>query len=874
MTALSPGIRTPDQRLRIFVSSTLGELAPERKAARGAIERLRLAPVMFEIAARPHPPRDLYRAYLRQSDVFLGIYWQSYGWIAPSESISGLEDEYRLAPPTMPKLIYIKRPAESRDAKLTALLDRVRSDDTASYTSFTTDEELAEFVVADLATLLADRFDQSRSDEPSETATPDADARTTLPSPLTELIGREADIERVSALLHRDKVRLVTLTGPGGIGKSRLALAVGRAFADELTDGAVFVELSALRSAARVPSAIAEVLGVRDTGDAPLDRKLALALRRKKMLLILDNVEQIPDLGPTLLGLLSDAPDVRLLLTSRSILKVSPEHRYEVNPLAVPSASAGSIDEAAKFAAVALFVERARAVKPDFELTAENLAAVVGVCLALEGVPLALELAAARVRILTPDTILSRLGDRLNSLGRGPRDLPDRQQTLDDTIAWSTGLLSADENRLLNALGVFNGEFSLEAATAVSEGLVEGDPLDMLERLVDSSLIRQRDHHGRSMFRMLATLREFAVARLEAEGLIDTVRSAHARFYSDLGSRIEGKLEGEEQRALIAALVAERGNLRAAMRYLLEHDGGAAAAEFAWTLYVYWWVGGLLGEIRDRMREVLDSVDPADPLPAHARAVALYFTSAITFWRDPADEIIAGLTESAELFHVSGDASGEALALISLALAELSAEKPDPEKADNELELSLKLFRSVDDEWGEGMALVTLGRVSLAQGKVPAALGRFDESLAIADRRQDALGASIARHHVGRARLLLADIHGARDAFAESLKTSVALSHQEGIAYGLEGFVALAALDADVRLAGRLLGALESLRDETGLSNAAAFAFHDPLVEPLRSGSQAAEFAAAVEEGRGLSANEAVVLALGRRPERDAEESG
>lgn len=859
MTAETHGIRTPDQRLRVFVSSTLVELADERRAVRSAIESLRLAPVMFELGARPHPPRDLYRAYLRQSDVFLGIYGASYGWVAPEESISGLEDEYVLAPAALPKLIYLKQSETPREPRLVELIHRIRSDDSVSYKSFSTAQELADLVVGDLATLLAERFDLSRGTLSAPTAEPEGLHPAVLPPALTPLIGRAEEIDAVTALLRSELVRLVTITGPGGIGKSRLALAVGRRLEPEYPDGVVFVDLSAVRDPAPVVNVIAERLGVRDPGDAPVAQKLAVALTSRRILLLLDNVEQIPDLAPTLLELLAAAPGVDLLLTSRTLLRVLAERSYELGPLRYPDGPLRSTDDAASIPAVALFLERARAVKPDFALTADNLDAVVRVCAALEGVPLALELAAARIRILTPAAMLARLDRQLSFLVRGLRDLPDRQKTLRDTIQWSADLLTAEENRVLAVLGVFVGGFTLEAAAAVLEGRVEGEALDLLERLVDNSLVRQLDRGERSVFRMLVTVREYARDRLDADGLLEEVREAHAGYFTGLGERVELELEGERQRAILAELADERGDLRAAMRFLLDRGRRDDAAEFAWDLYLYWWLGGLLGEVSERMRELLDG---SEPLSDHARAVALYYTRAIAFWSGPASVVVEGLTESATLFHRSGDPSGEALARVSLGLAHLAVATPEPAAAEDELEQSLMLFRFAGDEWGVGLALVTLGRFALLQGKVHAAQNRFEEGLEIATSRGDVLSETIARHHLGWARLLQADLPGAREQFLASAHGSAAVGHQEGVAYGLEGLVAVSAAISDIACAGRLLGAAERLREVTGTSNAAAFAFHGAAVAAIRAGPQAAEFDEAERMGRAMTAAEALEFAL------------
>jgi predicted ATPase len=715
----TPGsIRTPDQRLRIFVSSTLKELADERRAARSSVERLHLAPVMFELGARPHPPRDLYRAYLEQSDVFIGLYWERYGWVAPGETVSGLEDEYILAP-AMPKLIYIKETAGAREPRLVELLDRIRTDDTASFKYFSTAKELAGLIADDLATLLAERFDQSRRHPAGAAPAAAAEAPVApvaLPAPLTELIGRDADIEAVQRMIVRDSGRLVTLTGPGGIGKSRLAIAVAARVAADFPDGVAFADLSSVHDPALAPGALAAGLGVRDSGEVPLIEKLETALRGRRLLLVVDNVEQVVESAPSLLRLLAVAPGVSLLLTSRTLLRVSAERSYEVVPLALPDL--GRRAELASLAlvpSVALFVERVHAVKPDFELTEENMDAVARICVALDGVPLALELAAARIRSISPAAMLERLDRSLPLLVGGARDLPARQQTLRSTIEWSTGLLGDGERALLATLGVFEGGFFLDAAEAVAAGDDGEDVLAGLAVLVDNSLLRERDVGEASYFSMLATVREYALEQLGAQGRLDAVRRRHAEYYIDLGRRIELELEDDRLREWTARLGRDSDNLRAAVRHLLDTRRWSEVSDFAWALFVYWWVGGLLGEVRAWMEEMLATADNDDVagLDDRARAIGLYFTRANIFWQDPDSVVIPGLTESVELFRAVREPAGEALALVSLALALLASETPDPVTAEEHLETALALFRGSDDPWGEALALVTLGRVSL-----------------------------------------------------------------------------------------------------------------------------------------------------------------
>ncbi|MEX1078390.1 MAG: hypothetical protein WED09_04710 [Homoserinimonas sp.] len=363
-------------------------------------------------------------------------------------------------------------------------------------------------------------------------------------------------------------------------------------------------------------------------------------------------------------------------------------------------------------------------------------------------------------------------------------------------------------------------------------------------------------------------MREYALDRLEQRGESLQLRRRHADHYGALGAAAGRELEGPRQLEWLTTLSDDRDNLRAAVRYLLEQGDWDGAATFAWTLYLYWWLGGSLGEVREWMDEVLDS---GAPLSDRTRAIALYFTCAITFWQDPHGTVIPGLTESAELFHRLEEYPREALTLISLAMALLTTRPPDPARASELLERSLFLFREAEDHWGEGMALVTAGRLLIIQGEVAGALEHFTRSLGIARHQQDAFAQTIALHHLGWARLLLGQTTGARESFGESLSLSAQQGHDEGVAYGLEGLVAIAAASSDVRRAGILLGAAEARRDATGLYNAPAFSFHETWVELLLAEPGAGDFTAAREEGRTMTARDAVDFALSQRVETDAE---
>ena len=456
-------IHPPDQRIRVFVSSTLQELAPERRAVRDAVTRLRLAPAMFELGARSHPPRQVYRAYLAQSQVFVAVYWQSYGWVARGEQLSGLEDEYQLSA-GLPRLIYVKSPAPDRDARLTQMLARIMDEDEVSYREFSEPAELQQLVENDLAVLLSERFTVMRPpDEVAEGEGPGDE----LPVPPTPLVGREEAAAAVQALVRHDGVRLVTLTGPGGSGKSRLALEAAGRLRPGFADGVRFIDLAAVPSADLVPGTIAAGLGLSTSG-ARIDTDLVSYLRSKRVLLVLDNFEQVTGAAPLLARLLAAAPGLVLLVTSRSVLRLSGEHEFPVLPL--PAPPAGAAPDAGlhgRYPSVRLFVERAQAVAPEFSLTAQNAGTVAEICRRLDGLPLAIELAAARVRLLPPRALLARLGGRMSVLTGGPRDLPERQRTLKNTLDWSFALLSPRERALFARMGVFVGTFGLAAVEAV-----------------------------------------------------------------------------------------------------------------------------------------------------------------------------------------------------------------------------------------------------------------------------------------------------------------------------------------------------------------------------------------------------------------------
>lgn len=852
MDAHPASIRTPDQRIRVFLSSTLRELEPEREAARAAIESLRLAPVMFELGARPHPPRSLYRAYLAQSDIFVGLYWQSYGWVAPDEEISGLEDEYRLSG-GMPHLIYIKHPAPERDARLDELLTNIKRDDHSSYRAFSTPQELAELIVSDLATLLADRFDASRA--PS--AGPAPESALAIPAAYTSIVGRSDERERLIEMIRTPGVRIVTIVGPGGIGKSRLAIEIAETVAATGREVA-FAILESVTSPERVISVIARALGVRETGDEKLETKLVTALSGRDMLLIVDNMEHLLDATADLVSLITQLPRLQLLVTSRSPLRVRAERTFELGPLEVPDVDASPTD-AADSSAVALFVERAMAITPTFDMSATSARDIAGIVRAVDGVPLAIELAAARTRTMSPREILERLDSALSLLVGGARDLPERQRTVRSTIEWSVRMLDAPTTAAFEAFSVFSGPFTMEAADAVLTG--DGDAaVDLyaaIESLLDASLLWQRDRDGVHVFGMLVLVRAFAreCAKIDGSGSMPA-QERWVRHYTELGRESPVRMRGSDQLGWMRRLDAEAENLASVMRHLLDVGRWDEAAEYAWSLYLYLWIGGLLGVVRDWMTELLEGAQrDGAPLAPRTEAIALYYTGAVGYWQDPHFDARPTLQRSVDLFDSVDDQSSAALARATLGLAYVAGSAgPDLASARAILEQSLAGFTAVGDAWGEAMSLVPLGRIDLAEGNGAGALERFELSLGLASSAGELLGIVIAQHHRAWPKLFGGDLEGAEEDFAESLDNSLAMRHDEGIAYGLEGLASVRAARGETERAGLLLGAAARLRRRTGILNPAGFALWQPMIDRLRAGGDGELLDAAIAEGEGLSA--------------------
>jgi len=721
-------IRTPDQRLRVFVSSTLQELADEREAVHQAIVQLRLNPVLFELGARPHPARALYRAYLAQSHIFIGIYWQRYGWVAPEMEISGLEDEYRLAT-DLPKLIYIKSPAPEREPALADLLQTVKRDDDVSYKYFSDPAELRDLVENDLALLLTERFEQTLVHRQMP-APPQAIDRPALPLLPASLVGREAEVQELRGLLARPDVHLVTLTGPGGVGKTHLALETAAGLLDEFDDGVYWVPLADLRTPDLVLSAIARVLDVRERGGVPLLQSLKDFLRDRELLLLLDNFEQVLAAAPLVADLLTAASALTVLVTSRAALRLRGEREFPVPPLPLPLPDRPP-DYLLQNAAVCLFVERAQAAMPSFTLSQDNARDVSEIVRRLDGLPLAIELAAARIKLLPPRAILDRLGLRL--LAGGARDLPARQQTIHSAIDWSFSLLDPEMQTLFSRLGVFAGGFTLQAAEFVCNPDDDLDLFTGVETLLDNSLLRRQPTppDGPPRFGMLQVIREYALERLaddDANLEEKALRRRHAHYFAGVAARAGERIYSGESELWLDRLEADYQNFRAALDWFWDRP---QEVETGWQVIVdlnwLWYRRGYLNEARQRYEQALSEAAPIarDPL----RANLLLHAGVVAMWQSDYPAAARLMDQGLAVLREAGDERQLVTALFTRGV--LAVNQGDAETALSTLTEVRDFLQVAEQEWFLAMTLLHLGNVALGRGDVPAARARMDEALTL-----------------------------------------------------------------------------------------------------------------------------------------------
>lgn len=737
-----------------------------------------------------------------------------------------------------------------------------------------------------------------------------------LPQPLTNLIGRTDELHALGRLLLDDAVRLLTLIGPGGIGKTRLGILATRQLADHFQDGAVFVPLAPVSSPAAVTDAIGQALSLNGSDRQTIAEQIHIYLQERELLLFLDNFEHLVDAAPNVADLLQNCPKVKVLTTSRMPLHISGEHLYPVPPLAQPQPQLiYTAADLAEIESVQLFVQRARAANPTFQLSDGNATVIGQICARLEGLPLAIELAAPIVRILPLPAILSRLDPSIDLLVGGPRDLPPRQRALRSAIAWSYELLDEAEQRLFRRLAVFTGGCGIEATAAVCQAVTEDagsvSVLRLLASLVDKSLlVRAGEEEGEPRFGMLESIREYALEQLENRGEVERLRQAHADYFLALAEAGERGLQSTQQEAWVLRLAGEHSNLRAAQGWAQATDDGALALRFCGALWRFWVMRGQSYEGRRWVAETLDLVDYDGRVPTWAvedtnqgRTLAKVLGAAgiLAYFQSDFGQAAAMWEQSLALSHRLEEGTEEAFALYGLAA--IARERGDYTLAHRLYAESLAIYRRLDDWWGIGEVqhnvaltlhyfqddsgaalpisqeslsifrslgatwevgneLDMLGNIKDSLGDYRAARLYTEEALALAERLGDRARIARGLLHLG----VLALRETNRPAAAALFRRSLNLYKESGRSrFGLYAILYTASLLADQQPGGaaQLLGAFVTLTIAWGIGGSSAYTAEvADIVARVRAAQDSAQFETAWQQGTGLSNAQVTDLAL------------
>ena len=617
--------------------------------------------------------------------------------------------------------------------------------------------------------------------------------KSNLLAPSTPLLGRERELVEISTFLR--EVRLLTLTGTGGVGKTRLAVEAARDAAGLFPDGTVFVGLAPLGDSDLVVPTVAQSLGLREAEGQTPRETLRAYLREKRLLLVLDNFEHVLEAAPEVAALIETCSKLSVLITSRAPLRVRSEQEYPVPPLALPASTiAPRVEELVRSASGKLFAERAREASPAFELTPHNSGAVAAICWRLAGIPLALELAAARIRFLDPATVLSRLDEALSAVGA--RDLPQRQRTMWATLDWSHELLSEVEQILFRRLSVFAGGFSLKAAEEVgaSGSIVAKEVLEILGRLVEQSLVvAQPDQEGsRVRYGMLEPVRQYAREKLEESGEAEETKRRHYAHYlafaeeADLayGLLTGARLTGAEGEAWMDRLEREHDNLRAALSWAKERGDIEPGLRLAGTLSWFWWMRGYFGEGSNWTEDFLEKAARGDPSALDgARAKALLGAGMLTFAHGDLLKSISLLEEGLATYRRLGDQAGTAATVAVLGYVRRA--QGDDERAEELSEEGLHLSRLLEDNRSAAVSLNTLGHIARHRGDLDRAADLFGEALALWEKLEDRRGVAYSLYNLGVAALERGEAEHALELHEESLRLYEALQDEAGQAFVL-----------------------------------------------------------------------------------------
>ncbi|HEY1329780.1 MAG TPA: winged helix-turn-helix domain-containing protein [Casimicrobiaceae bacterium] len=637
----------------------------------------------------------------------------------------------------------------------------------------------------------------------------------TAPSAVGGLFGRDDLIASVCALLRRDGVRLVTLSGAGGVGKTRVGLRVTAELAHDFADGSYIVMLAAVRDAARLAATIAGVLNVQEAGNKAYADLLIAYLRDRSVLVTLDNFEHVLSAAPLVTALLEQCPRLKILVTSRVVLRVALERDMSVPPLAVPAARA-SAAQALETPAMRLLAARASDAGRAIGDEPANIAAAIDICRQLDGLPLAIELAAARLRVLTPPALAQRLASRLSLLRGGAADAPQRHRSLRDTIAWSYGLLSADEQRVFQRLAVFVGGWTLDAAEAVAgQAGLSQSLLDLLSCLIDNSLVQRTDDVADdARFAMLETVREFATEQFESGGEADALRARHADYFVEFAERADAKLRSGGRGPWLARFKAEYGNLRAALSWLvIERRDAPSALRLTGALAWFWYFTGQFSEGRGWIRLALAL--PGTEAPSEARAKVLSGESRLAMYSGAHAEGIAAAIQSVDLFRMVGDRAGLALALFHLGGAH--SIPGQHELAIPAWDEAIRIFRELDDAWGVAVVTSYYGAaLSLTRGKEDAGRAWMLEGRARCQALGDDWASTVSSHYLGSLALRQGDYAMARNLTEEMLISARELGDNFRVSRNLHQLAEIAIAQQQLDEARRHLSSSIALSREQG----------------------------------------------------------
>jgi predicted ATPase len=728
--------------------------------------------------------------------------------------------------------------------------------------------------------------------------------RNNLPLQPTALVGREKEVSEVCDFMRGDEIRLLTLSGPGGTGKTRLSLQAAADLLDDFPDGTFFVPLATLTEAELFLSAVAETLGVRETGEQALFESLEDYLSERRLLLVLDNFEQVLGAAPTVTELLAGAPGLKVLATSRAPLGLYGEHEFPVPPLTLPDLKRPtSLERLTQYEAVGLFLERARAVKPDFSITNESAPAVAEICVRLDGLPLAIELAAARIKMLPPKAMLQRLSSRLKLLTGGARDLPERQRTLRGAIEWSHALLDEGEQVLFARLAVFSGGRTLEAIEAIcdAKGDLPVDTFDGVSSLLDKSLIRQEEGpNGEARFAMLETVHEFAREKLQESAEAGEIKRTHAQYFLTLAGEAYPKLKGANQLEWLDRLEVEHDNMRAALSWALEHKETEVALSLGGALWLFWFVRGYHSEGRRWLQMALaidergspDSramalagvgwlaahqgdLDRAEEAceeglqllanearePSEAKRCLLVFLGWVAREREDYRRATQLFEEGLVLSQQMSDTYWHATSLSNLAL--VFHYRRDSERATELYEESMDLFVEQGDKQSLAYCLNNLGMVAYSQGDLGRAAQLTEEGVALVRELGARVDVALGLCNLGWIALLQEDLGRSAYLYSESLSLSWDTGLTPLAQSALEGFACLAGAKGEAERAVRLWGAAQSLHETKGIPRDDDFlAEADARISVVRSGMGEETWEEAWRKGRVMTLDEAVSYAL------------